>query len=145
MLVLKIGREPEWVDILGGVLRLKVAPLTSAVMMAVRSDLSTQGRADSTVDDWHVHLVKAIAARVILEWEGVGDGDGEPIAVTPEGISALMDLHRVFAEFDAKVVAPYLMVQAEKKGSSPLPSGTSEGATDTAAPATASAPSAPGK
>lgn len=145
MLVLKIGREPEWVDILGGVLRLKVAPLTSAVMMAVRSDLSAQGLADSTVDDWHVHLVKAIAARVILEWEGVGDRDGEPIAVTPEGISALMDLHRVFAEFDAKVVAPYLLVQAEKKGSSPFPNGTSEGATDTAAPVTAPAQSAPGK
>lgn len=156
MLRLRIGQGPEWIDLLGGRIRIEVAPMTSAVMLAVRSDLAAAGLAPiraedapepgaapaSSADEWHVALVKAIAVRTIRDWTGVGDAEDQPIPVTPEGISALMDLHRVFAEFDAKVVAPYLMVQAEKKGSSPLPSGTSEGATDTATPVTASAPSA---
>ena len=157
MLSLKIGRGPEWIALLGGRIRLLVAPMTSAVMMAVKSDLAGKVKAlpkagdaedgtppaEGLINEWHVALVKAIVARTILEWEGIGDADGNPVGVTPAGIDALMDLHRVFAEFDAQVVAPYLAVQAEKKGSSPLPSGTSEGATDIAAPATASAPSAP--
>lgn len=145
MLVLKIARGPEWIALLGGRIRLLVAPMTSAVMMAVRSDLAGKPPAQGQVDEWHVALVKAIAARTILDWEGIGDADGNPVAVTPEGIDALMDLHRVFAEFDAQVVAPYLAVQAEKKGSSPSPSGTSEGATNTAVPAKASARNARGR
>lgn len=151
MLALKIGRAPEWVDLLGGAVRLHVAPLTSAVMLAVKSDLAGKVKAlppredadgapsEGLINHWHVALVKAIAARVVLDWEGVGDEDGRPVGVTPAGIDALMDLHKVFGEFDARVVAPYLMVQAEKKDLSPLPNGTSAGATVTARPAKASA------
>lgn len=159
MLSLKIGRGPEWIDILGGAIRLHVAPLTSAVMMAVKSDLAGKVKAlpkagdaedgtppaEGLINEWHVALVKAIAARTILEWEGIGDADGNPVGVTPAGIDALMDLHKVFGEFDARVVAPYLMVQAEKKDLSPLPNGTSAGATATAMPAKASAKSARGR
>ena len=76
MLVLKIARGPEWIALLGGRIRLLVAPMTSAVMMAVRSDLAGKPPAQGQVDEWHVALVKAIAARTILEWEGIGDADG---------------------------------------------------------------------
>lgn len=144
MLTLKIGREPEWVDLAGGA-RVKVAPVTSAVMMAVRSDLDGTGLDRENLDAVHVALVKAVAQRVVIDWQGIGDGDGNPIGVTPQGIDALMDLHRCFAAFDAQVLAPYLLVQSEKKGSALSPNGTSAGASTTAAPAKASARSARGK
>lgn len=141
MLSLRISREAEWVDLGAGV-HVKAAPLTSAVMMAVRSDLAGAGLDLSDRDGMHVALVKAVAQRVILEWRGVGDEKGEPLPVSPAGIEALMDLHRLFAAFDAAVLAPYLLVQSEKNASAPSPNGTSEGAETTAAPATASARSA---
>jgi len=141
MLVLKIGRAPEWVDLVAGV-RVRVLPLTSAVMMAVRSDLAAEGLADTSVDGWHAALVKAIARRIVEDWKGVGDEAGNPLTISPEGIDALLDLHRVFAAFDAAVIAPYLMVQSEKNGSAPSPNGTSAAAETTAAPAKASAKSA---
>lgn len=141
MLALKIGREPEWVDLTGGV-HVKAAPVTSAVMMAVRSDLAVSGVDLEDRDQAHVALVKAVAQRVITDWKGVGDTDGNPIPVTAKGIDALMDLHRIFAAFDAEVFAPYLLVQSEKNAFAPSPNGTSAGAETTAQPATASAESA---
>lgn len=141
MLVLKLAREPEWVELIAHV-RVRVSPLTSAVMMAVRADL-----ADAEIDTedqvaMHVALVKGIARRTITEWEGVGDADGAILQVTPEAIAALMDYHRCFEVFEAKVVSPYLLVQAEKKASAPSPDGTSAKGGTTAKTATPSAKSA---
>ena len=169
MLALNLDKAPRWINLVGGQVRVRIRPLTTAIMMAVISDLVDAGKVRSTDEDggaistepvdqaadikdasvpddtegWHVALVKAIAVRVITEWAGVGDMDGAEIAVTPEAVDALMDLHKIFAEFDTKVVAPYLMVQSEKKGSAPLPDGTSERAPITAMDAGPSAKSAP--
>lgn len=141
MLVLKINRHPEWIDVAAGV-RLNVAPVTSAVMLAVMSDLARSGVSRDEPAEMQAALVKAIARRTILEWDGVGDADGAPIGVTPEGIDALLDLHRIFGAFNAKIVEPYLLVQSEKNASAPSPNGTSAGVETTATPASASAQSA---
>lgn len=142
MLRLKIGREPEWVDLAAGV-RVLAAPVTSAVMMAARSDIARlEDQTDANV--LVVPLTKAVARRVIVEWEGVGDEAGEALPVSPEGIDALMDLHRICEAFNARVIWPYLELQREKNASAPSPDGTSAGAEATASTVFRSARSAQG-
>lgn len=143
MLRLDLDRSPRWIDLLDGAVRMKVAPVTSAIMLAVRSDLARSGLPVGDVDGWHAALVKAIARRTVEDWEGFGDEDGNAIPPSAEAIDAAMDLHKVFAGFDASVVAPYLAIQAEKKSSATLPDGTSETAPTTAGTATGSATNAP--
>lgn len=142
MLVLNLSRAPEWIDVIGGV-RLQVAPLTSAVMLAVRSDLAQLDGAKLDVHGRHAAFVQAVARHTILDWEGVAGPEGGPMPVTPDAVDALLDLNRIFDAFSAKVVEPYLLVQSEKNASAPSPNGTSAAAETTAAPAKASARSAP--
>jgi hypothetical protein len=80
-------------------------------------------------------LAKAMTGIAILDWEGVGDADGKPVPVTPEGAAALMDIWPLFEAFQARYVAKGLLLDAEKNASAPSPSGTSAGATATARPA----------
>jgi hypothetical protein len=138
MVILNLKRDAEWIDTVAGV-RLHCRPLTSAMMLAVKSDLMRLDIASDDVDEMHAALTKAIARRSVFEWEGVGDAEGAAIPVTTDHIDALMDLHRIFEEFDRQIVTPYLLVQAEKNGFAPSPNGTSEGAPTIAAVATASA------
>ena len=84
-------------------------------------------------------MAKAVARRVLTGWEGVGDADGNPVPVSPEGIDALLDIWPVFEAFQTRCLAPHLMLDAEKNASSPVPSGTSAGAKVTARPAKARA------
>jgi hypothetical protein len=76
---------------------------------------------------------------VVTGWAGVGDADGNPVPVTPEGIDALLDIWPVFEAFQTRCLAPHLMLDAEKNASAPSPNGTSAGATATAKPAKARA------
>jgi hypothetical protein len=87
-------------------------------------------------------MAKAVARRVVTDWEGVGDAGGKPVPVTPEGIDALLDIWPVFETFQTRCLAPHLMLDAEKNASSPLPNGTSAGAMPTAQPAKARAKTA---
>lgn len=84
-------------------------------------------------------MAKAVARRVVTGWEGVGDADGNPVPVTPEGIDALLDIWPVFEAFQTRCLTPHLMLDAEKNASAPSPNGTSAGATATAKPAKARA------
>jgi hypothetical protein len=79
----------------------------------------------------------------VVDWEGVGDADGTVIAVTPEGIDALLSLWPIFEAFNLLYVSRGMLLDAEKNGSAPLPTGTSVGATATARPAKRSAKTAP--
>lgn len=141
MLILTLKRDPEWIDTVAGV-RLLCRPLSSAMMLAIRSDLAGSDVASDDVEGMQAAFTIAVAKRSIIDWDGVGDGDGNPIEVTPEGIAALMDLHKIFEAFTEKVVNPYLLVQSEKNASAPSPNGTSAAAGNIATPATASATSA---
>jgi hypothetical protein len=80
-------------------------------------------------------FAKALARNATLDWEGVGDSDGNAIQITPEGISALLDVWPLFEAFQTKYVAKGLVLDAEKNVSPPLPSGSSAGAMDIAEPA----------
>ena len=66
--------------------------------------------------------------------KGVGDADGTVIAVTPEGIDALLSLWPIFEAFNLLYVSRGMLLDVEKNGSAPSPTGTSAGATATARP-----------
>lgn len=135
MLRLNLAREAAWLDLPLGV-RVKVEPLTTAIMVAARSDPAVRAIAPGTPDDAiAVTFAKAIAARAIIDWKGVGDEDGTAIPVSPEAIEALLDLWPIFEAFQTAYVATGLELDAEKNVSSPSLTGSSEGATDIARPA----------
>jgi hypothetical protein len=139
MLRLDLTAEPRWLDLGHGV-RLRLAPLTTALMVASRSDPAVEAL-PATASDEERALVfaKAIARWSVIGWEGVGDADGNPVPVTPAGIDALLEVWPIFEAFQASYVARGLRLDAEKNVSAPSPTGTSAGATATARPAGRSA------
>jgi len=133
MLRLDLTAEPRWLDLGHGV-RLRVAPLTTALMVASRSDAAVEALPDTATDEERV-FAKAIARRAVTEWEGVGDVDGNPVPLSPEGIDALLEVWPIFEAFQAIYVSTGLLLDVEKNVSAPSPTGTSAGATATARPA----------
>ena len=132
MLRLNLSAEPRWLDLGHGV-RLLVAPLTTAVMLAARSDpaivavtatitpASDAGNgAESDVlaaasnDDLARIVAKAVAKITVTDWEGVGDENGAPLPLTPEGIDALLELWPIFEAFQTHYIAGALILDAEK-------------------------------
>ncbi|PWG15785.1 hypothetical protein [Salibaculum griseiflavum] len=125
MLKLNLSTEPHWLDLGHGV-RLFVEPLTTAVMMAARSDPSVRTIAgddadlDRATDPGHddqiaVIVAKAVARIVVKDWEGVGDAEGKPLPLTPEGIDALLELWPIFEAFQTDYIAGALILEQEKK------------------------------
>jgi hypothetical protein len=121
MLRLNLSTEPRWLDLGHGV-RLLVEPLTTAIMLAARSDptivavASDAGDAHGSAsnDDLARIVAKAVARIVVKNWEGVGDEDGKPLPLTPEGIDALLELWPIFETFQTKYIAGALILDAEK-------------------------------
>jgi hypothetical protein len=124
MLRLTLSNEPSWLDLGHGV-RLLVEPLSTAVMMAARSDPAVRevagddtdlDRATGSAPDDQIAVIvaKAVARIVVQDWEGVGDASGEPLPVTPEGIDALLELWPIFEAFQTKYIAGGLILEQEK-------------------------------
>ncbi|MCW5716278.1 MAG: hypothetical protein KIS68_00455 [Bauldia sp.] len=143
MIRLDLSREPRWLDLGHGV-RLRLAPLTTALMAAARGDPAVsdlpEGASNETLA---VAMAKALARIAVEDWEGVGDADGNPVPVTPEGIDALLDILPLFEAFQLRYVSKGLLLEQEKNASAPSPNGTSAAAIATADPVPASAVSAP--
>ena len=143
MLRLDLTAEPRWLDLGHGV-RLRLAPLTTALMVAARGDAAVEALAATASDEERALVfAKAIARRAVTEWDGVGDADGNPAPVTPEGIDALLEVWPIFEAFQLTYVSKGLLLEQEKNVSAPLPNGLSAGATATARPAKGAAPIAP--
>ncbi len=139
MIRLDLSTKPRWLD-LGSGLRLHVLPVTTAIMVAARNDPAVEALPEkASREEQALAMAKAVARRVVTGWEGVGDAEGNPVPVNPEGIDALLDIWPVFEAFQTRILAPHLVLDAEKNASSPSPTGTSAGATPTAKPAKARA------
>jgi hypothetical protein len=82
-----------------------------------------------------VAMVRELAQRGIVAWEGVGDAEGGPLPVSPESIDALLGIWQVYDAIDRLYVSPAMVRDAEKNVSSSVPSGISEAALNTAEPA----------
>jgi hypothetical protein len=118
MLRLNLSTEPRWLDLGHGV-RLLVEPLTTAIMLAARGDptiVAAAGDAEGSAsnDDLARIVAKAVARIVVKDWEGVGDEDGGPLPLTPDGIDALLELWPIFEAFQTKYIAGALILDAEK-------------------------------
>ncbi len=150
MLRLNLTHEAHWLDLGHGV-EILVAPMTTALMMAARKE--AQGQITVTVeaelsdegldtDGIALAMAKAVARIAIQDWKGVGDDNGFFLAVSPEGIDALLDIWPIFEAFQTKYVARAMILDAEKNASPPLPTGSSAGAGTIAKPARAPAQTA---
>ena len=134
MIRIQLSPEPQWLDLGHGV-RLQLLPLTTALMVATRSDPAVQSLdAEASNDSRAAVFAAALARRAVVDWEGVGNVDGDPLNVTPEGIDALLSLWPIFEAFNLHYVSRGMLLDAEKNGSAPSPTGTSAGATATAWP-----------
>ena len=143
MLTLDLSNAPQWCDLIPGV-RLRLRPLTTALMVAARGDPAIADLPEgAATEEAALAMAKALARRAILEWEGIGDADRNPIEPSPEAIDALLDLWPAFEAFQTLYVAKALLLDAEKNGSAPLPTGPSAGAKATALPAGQPVPTAP--
>ena len=118
MLLLNLSTEPRLLDLGHGV-RLLVEPLTTAIMLAARSDTTIIAAAEdsggsASNDDLARIVAKAVARIVVKDWEGMGDEDGKPLPLTPEGIDALLELWPIFEAFQTRYIAGALILDAEK-------------------------------
>ncbi|WP_428540039.1 hypothetical protein [Profundibacter sp.] len=139
MLKLNLSNKPAWLDLGHGV-RVRLLPLTTALMVAARNDQTIADLPqDATDEQSALVFAKALGRLAITGWEGVGDEDGQPVDVSPEGIDALLDVWPLFEAFQTEYVAGGLLLDQEKNVSSPLPGGSSAGATGIAEPAKANA------
>lgn len=138
MIRLDLSPEPQWLDLGHGV-KLKLLPLTTALMVATRADPAVHDMDPVSSNDARAAIFAgALARSAVVDWEGVGDVDGNPLPVSDEGIDALLSLWPIFEAFNLHYVSRGMLLDAEKNASAPLPTGTSVGATPTARPAEAS-------
>ena len=138
MIRLDLKREPHWLDLGHGV-RLHVRPCTTALMMAARAEVQRAAvpakNETQAVGERTAALVKALGRLGIQDWQGVGDADGEPVPLTPEGVDALLDLWPMAEAFERLYLGPALLLDEEKNASAPAPNGTSAAGPVTAATA----------
>jgi hypothetical protein len=143
MLTLDLTNAPRWHELAPGV-RVQLRPLTTALMVATRSDPAVEAvQEDASDDERAVAFAKALARRAVLAWEGIGDADGNAMDPSPEGIDALLDIWPIFEAFQLTYVSRGLLLETEKNASAPSPSGTTAGASATARPAKRRAKTAP--
>jgi hypothetical protein len=143
MIRLNLTATPQWLTLAPG-LRLLVGPLTTALMVSARADAAIETLPETaTTEELALAMAKAVARRAILDWEGVGDDEGNIVPVTPKGIDALLEIWPIFEAFQTGYVAKGLILDAEKNVSAPSPSGPSAGASGIAPPAPGRARTAP--
>lgn len=140
MIRLNMTSAPDWLT-LAPDLRVQVAPLTTALMVSARADPAIEAlQEDASREELALAMAKAVARRAVLDWEGVGDEEGNALSVSPEGIDALLNIWPIFEAFQTQYVAKGLILDGEKNVSAPLPNGPSAGAKATAPPAQGAAP-----
>jgi hypothetical protein len=141
MIRLNLSSAPQWHDLGHGV-RVLALPLTSAVLLSLRGDLMLEDAELLSPAEQALRFAKAVASRVITQWEGVGDDDGKELPVSPAAAAALMDVFPLYRAFEAQYIGPWLKLESEKNVSAPSLNGTSAGTQDIAAPVASAVPTA---
>jgi hypothetical protein len=121
MITLDIPTEPRWVDLPHGV-SVRVRPVTTAVIVAAQSatrraleEVPEAERQDAALmaGFGFAALVEALARYAIVEWQGVGDAAGEPLALTPERAALLMRHEDMATAFWDAIYRPVRALAAE--------------------------------
>lgn len=152
MLKLTRQRESRWIELAGLGVRIKVKPLTTAIMEAFRSEAikrlaalrlqaDEQARAGFPLDPaganitnpaWRDGLAAQMMAEGLLryaaeEWEGVVGDDGGPLPLDAAAIEAFAAHDVAASAFLREVMAPIADVAAEGNASAPFSPGAGEG------------------
>lgn len=160
MLRLNLKKEPYWLDLPADV-KLKVRPLSTAIMSAAQSSVIKQITdwrqerksrmevgADVSdlpdVDDEETRhglseslLIKAMARGAVIEWQGVLNSAGDaPAVVNEQAVNDLMDIWFIAQDFWKKYTASLSLLDAEGNVSGLAVNGTSAAGQDTAEHAT---------
>lgn len=143
MLKLNLQKEPFWLELSAGV-KVKVKPLTSAIMNAAQSltiKQIKQLKEDGAInlDDEQSRLglsesllVKSIGNFAIVEWQNVLTSDGSATApVNETTVSDLLDIWFIAQDFWKQYTASLQILEAEGNASGLAVNGTSLGAQDT--------------
>jgi hypothetical protein len=109
MIRLNLQKEPYWIDLADGI-RIRVSAASTAIVSAGRALVKKDDK------DFFASLLRGVAQVSILEWEGVGDKDGNPAPVTDEYIKALMDVWPLAVAFEEKYFNPAIVLEQEKNG-----------------------------
>lgn len=132
MLRLEVMEGPIWIELAPGV-EVQVAPLSSVIVARAQAE-AVEAEHGEHRQALVAAMVDRVAQAAILDWRGVGDAEGEPLAVSPAAVSALMAVSAIAATFFERYLARAFRVIEEKKGFAPLPTGISAGAPETTAP-----------
>ena len=162
---LTIPTEPDWVELLKGV-RLYCRPVLRVEQAAARAyakrkqgelgdssdtllaiGAETTGLPDETDPDrieavGDLLYAQGLGRQIIIEWEGIVDDDGNPVACTPEAIDQFMRLPFVGDLFLNKVQEQINLLFLEGEDSPAAANGTSAAGTDTAESARSEIPPA---
>ena len=146
--------EPEWLGPIPGAdddprpfllpgVRVRFAPIgpkafRAAGQACVKVLTSAEEGAEPDNEEASDAIAREVIVRGIVEWEGIGDEDGEPLAVSDAAKAAFIGDARTFLAAEAAYVTPFLLRDAEKNGSAGSPPGT--GTKATPAPDTALSP-----
>ncbi len=155
MIRLGIPKEPLWIELMGGV-RLRVRPLTTAVYEAARAtgqrkaiqiaveqglieaaggtivDLPDSTDKDGVAGLSQMFFVQGLAVHAIIEWEGVGDAEGNSAQVTQENVEEMIrDFPTIADQFAVAYITPLSEAIEEGNALSAAPNGTLEAAPDT--------------
>lgn len=160
MLRLNLQKKPYWLDLPADV-KLKVRPLSTAIMSAAQSSVIKQitdwrqerkSRLEvgadvsdlADVDDEETRhglseslLIKAMARGAVIEWQGVLNSAGDaPAVVNDQAVNDLMDIWFIAQDFWKKYTTSLSLLDAEGNVSGLAVNGTSAAGQDTAEHAT---------
>lgn len=126
--MLKISAKPDtvWVDLAPGA-RIQLQPWTTQAKAAGQTASRAAVEAGHPADVAGVAFTIGAVKWAAIAWEGIGDDDGAPLAMTPESLEALLTQHPgAYSAVDAAYVIPGLNQEAEKNVSAPSRDGTSQ-------------------
>lgn len=126
MLKLDLPTEAYWVDMPHGV-RLRMKPVTTAIITAAQQRAARLGRetAEASGGDLDedmsrglafVLMAQAIGRFAIEAWEGVGNADGNALALTPDAVDMLMNIPDMASAFWDAAFKPVQIVSDEGNG-----------------------------
>ena len=108
MLDLKVMREEQELELAPGI-RVRVRPCTSAIMLAARNELRSEGGSE----EQYGRMIRALARAAITSWEGITTGD-TPAEVTPENVNAVMEIWPLFRAFEDQYYGRVMQLDEEK-------------------------------
>ena len=137
MLKLNLKTAPYWLDLPGKV-KIKVKPITTAIMSAAQTmavdqyrQLVESGQIDAQNDALRKGvgeslLIKALGQLAIIEWEGVLSADSDnPAPVNEQTVGDLMDIWLIAQDFMKAYVTQFSLLETEGNVSAPAANGTS--------------------